>query len=133
MQKFLLICLRTTARCGPGSSVGIATGYGESPVGGDIFRTCPGWSWGPPSLPYNGYRAFPGGRKRPGRDTDPSPLLVSRSKKQSRPIPLLSLRAFVACENYLPAARYRRSSKRVTVTTLHTNAKSTYRIQLLSM
>jgi len=26
----------------------------------------------PPSLLYNGYRVFPGGKERPGRDTDPS-------------------------------------------------------------
>jgi hypothetical protein len=43
------------------------------PGGGEIFRTCPDRPWGPPSLLYNGYRAFPGGRKRPGRDADPSP------------------------------------------------------------
>jgi hypothetical protein len=47
---------------------------------------------------YNGYRVFPGGRKRPGRDADPSTLLVPRSKKQSRTIPLLSLTAFAACK-----------------------------------
>jgi len=29
--------------------------------------------WGPPSLPYNGYRVFPGGKEWPGRDHDPSP------------------------------------------------------------
>jgi hypothetical protein len=43
---------------------------------------------------------------RPGRDADPSPLLVPRSKKQSSAIPLLSLRAFMACksgETYLPS------------------------------
>ena len=27
--------------------------------------------FGPASLLYNGYRVFPGGRKRPGRDADP--------------------------------------------------------------
>ena len=27
----------------------------------------------PPSLLYNGYRVFPGGKERPGRDADPSP------------------------------------------------------------
>ena len=43
------------------------------PVGGEIFRTCPDQPWGPPSLLYNGYRVFPGGRERPGRDADPSP------------------------------------------------------------
>ena len=27
--------------------------------------------WGPPSLLYKGYRVFPGGKERPGRDADP--------------------------------------------------------------
>ena len=40
--------------------------------GSDIFRTCPDRPWGPSSLLYNGYRAFPGGKERPGRDADPS-------------------------------------------------------------
>jgi hypothetical protein len=40
--------------------------------------------------------SFPGGRKRPGRELIPHPLLVPRSKKQSKAIPLLSLRTFVA-------------------------------------
>ena len=62
----------------PGSVVGVATGYGldgpESNSGGDeIFRTCPDRPWGPPSLLYNGYRVFPGGKERPGRHADPSP------------------------------------------------------------
>jgi len=43
------------------------------PVGGEIFRTCPDRPWGPPSLLYNGYGVFPGGKERPGRDADPSP------------------------------------------------------------
>jgi hypothetical protein len=43
------------------------------PVGGEIFRTCPDRSWGPPSLLYNGYRVFLGGKEQPGRDADPSP------------------------------------------------------------
>jgi hypothetical protein len=64
--------------CGPGSVVGIATGKGwtvrgSNPGGGEIFHTCPDRSWGPPSLLYNGYRVFPGGKERPGRDADPSP------------------------------------------------------------
>ena len=64
---------------GPGNSVGIATAYGlddpgiESRLWGDIFRTCPDRSLGPPSLLYKGYRVFPGGKLRPGRDADPSP------------------------------------------------------------
>ena len=44
------------------------------PVGGEIFRTCPDRPWGLPSLLYNGYRVFPGGKERPGRDANPSPL-----------------------------------------------------------
>jgi hypothetical protein len=63
---------------GPGSAVGIATGYGldgpgiESPWG-EIFCTCPDRPWGPTSLLYSGQRVFPGGKKRPGRDADLSP------------------------------------------------------------
>jgi len=65
--------------CGPGSIVSIATGYGldgpgiESQLGGETFCTCPDQPWGPPSLLYNGYQVFPGGKERPGRDADPSP------------------------------------------------------------
>jgi hypothetical protein len=44
------------------------------PVWGEIFRTCPDRPWVPPSLLYNGYRVFPGGRKRPQRDSDSSHL-----------------------------------------------------------
>jgi hypothetical protein len=63
---------------GPGSSVGIATGYGLEGPGiesrwREIFRTSPDRPWGQPSLLYNGYRVFPGGKERPGRDADPSP------------------------------------------------------------
>jgi len=63
---------------GPGSSVGIATGYelhgpGIESRWGEIFRTCPDRSWGPPSLMYNGYRVFPWDKERAGRDADPSP------------------------------------------------------------
>jgi hypothetical protein len=69
---------------GPGSSVSIAIDYGLDGPGiesrwDEIFRTCPDQSWGPPSLLYNGYRVFPGVKERPGRDTNPSPLLVSWS------------------------------------------------------
>jgi hypothetical protein len=48
------------------------TVWGSNPGGGEIFRTCPDRPWGPPSLLYNGYRVFPGGKKRPERDADPS-------------------------------------------------------------
>ena len=58
-----LLCYSTTGHSGPGSSVGIATGYGldgsgSNPGGGEIFRTCPDRPWGPPSLQYNGYRGL---------------------------------------------------------------------------
>ena len=71
-----------TAACsseyGPGSVVGIATGYGLDGPGiesrwGKIFRTYPDRPWGPPSLLYNGYRVFPGGKERPRHDAVPSP------------------------------------------------------------
>jgi hypothetical protein len=71
----------------------LATGWmvkGSNPGGGEIFRTCPDWPWVPPTLLYNKYRVFPGGKKRPGRVADPSPLLVPWSRK-SRAIPLLPL------------------------------------------
>jgi len=42
-------------------------------MGGEIFRIFPGWPWGLPSLLYNGYRFFPGGKVRPGRAADHSP------------------------------------------------------------
>ena len=50
------------------SSVGIAIRYGldgpgiESRWGGEIFRTRSDRPWGPPSLLYNRYRVFPGGK-----------------------------------------------------------------------
>ena len=43
----------------------LATGWtvqGSNPGGGEIFRTRPDRSWGPPSLLFNGYRVFHGGK-----------------------------------------------------------------------
>jgi len=73
--------------CGPGSSVGIVTGYGldgpgSNPGGGEIFRACPDRPWGPPSFMYNGFRVFPGGKERPGPDADPSPPSSAVAKKE---------------------------------------------------
>ena len=72
---------------GLGSLVSIATGYGLDGPGiesrwGEIFRTCPDRPWGPPSLLYNGYWVFPGGKKRLGRDADPSPPSSAVVKKE---------------------------------------------------
>ena len=72
---------------GPGSSVGIATGYGldgpwmESRWGRD-FPHLSSRSWGPLSLLYNGYRVFPESKERPGRDADPSPNSSAAIKKE---------------------------------------------------
>ena len=68
LQLYLCNLQGQEASCGRDSSVGIATRYGldgpgiESRWGGEIFRTRPDWPWGPPSLLYNGYRVFPGGK-----------------------------------------------------------------------
>jgi len=43
---------------------------------GEIFFTCPDGPWSPPSLLYNGYRVFPGGKEQLGLDADPLPLPV---------------------------------------------------------
>ena len=40
---------------------------------GTRFSARPDRPWGPPSLLYNGYRVFPGGKMRPGRAADHSP------------------------------------------------------------
>jgi len=73
-----MIILGVVNFSGPGSSVGIATGYGldgpgSNPGGERDFPHLSDRPWGPPSLLYNGYRVFPGGKEWPGRDADPSP------------------------------------------------------------
>jgi hypothetical protein len=74
---------------------GIATRYGLEGPGieikrqfykkkfrwGQIFRTCPGRLWGPPSLLYNGYRVFPGGKGGRGVMMTTHPPLVPRLRK----------------------------------------------------
>ena len=56
-------------------------------VGGEIFRTCLDLPLGPPSLLYNGYRVFPGGKERPGRD-DPSPPSSAVVMTSGKSVPL---------------------------------------------
>jgi len=46
-------------------------GPGSNPGGDEIYPR-PDRSWDPPSLLYNGYRVFPGGKVRPGRAADHS-------------------------------------------------------------
>ena len=60
----------------PGQPDGLNGPGIESRWGGEVFRTCPDRPWGPTSLLYDGYRVFPGGKERPGRDVDPLLLLV---------------------------------------------------------
>jgi len=74
---------RTNIICG--LILPLATGWtvrGSNPGGSEIFRTCPDRPWGPPSLLYNEYRLFPGGKERPGRDADPSPPSSAVVKKE---------------------------------------------------
>jgi len=82
---------------GTGSSPWVQTGRGETliphlllvawtvrgsnPGGDEILRTCTDRPWGPPTPLYNGYRIFPGGTNRPGRDADPSPPSSAVVKK----------------------------------------------------
>jgi hypothetical protein len=89
------------------STVGIATCYGLEGLGiesrwggGEIFRTYPDWLWGPPSLLYNGYWVFSGGKGGRGVTTTHRHL-VPRSWK-SRAVPLLPLLAHVACYRVKP-------------------------------
>ena len=63
----------------PGSSFGIATGYGLDGPGiesrwGARFSAPVQTGPDPPSLLYNGYRVFTGGKERPEHDADPSTL-----------------------------------------------------------
>jgi len=59
---------------GRDSSLGIATRCGLEGPGFEIFRTRPDRPWGPPTLPYNGYRVFSPGVKRQGGGVDhPTP------------------------------------------------------------
>jgi len=68
---------------GPGSSVGMATGYdldgpGSNPGGGEIFRTYPDRPWGPASLLYNGTGSLLGVKCGRGVTLTPQSFLVPR-------------------------------------------------------
>jgi hypothetical protein len=51
---------------------------GSNPGGGEIFRTRPDWPWGPPSLLYEGYRVFPGGKTAGADHPPPSSAEVAK-------------------------------------------------------
>jgi len=64
--------------CVSSSSVGIVTELRAGRSGiesrwGRDFPSRPDRPWGPPSLLYNEYRVFPGGKVRPRRAADHSP------------------------------------------------------------
>jgi hypothetical protein len=64
----IIIFITFVLSVGWGSAVVIATVFGlEVQVlnsgGGEFFRSCPDRTWGPLSLPYNGYGVFPEGNK----------------------------------------------------------------------
>jgi hypothetical protein len=95
--------------CGQGSVVGLATGYGLDGPGiesrwGEIFRTRPDRPWSPPSLLYNGYRFFPGGKSGRGVTLTSHPLLMPWSRK-SRVIPLHPLWAVRPLESLRACTR----------------------------
>ena len=87
---------------GRDSVVGIArlaTGWtvrGSNPGGGEIFRTRPDRPWGPPSLLYNVYRLFPGGKAAGAWCWPPTPIFSAEVLKQGRAIPLPTLTALAA-------------------------------------
>jgi hypothetical protein len=75
------------------SSVGIATRYGLEGPGiesrwAEIFRTYPDRLRGPPSLLYNEYRVFPGGKDGRSVMLTTHPLLVLRLRKSWAITPL---------------------------------------------
>jgi hypothetical protein len=76
---FLYVCVSIYIYIYTHTHIGVCVcGYGLDSTGfesqwGRDFPHLSRPALGPPSLPYNGYRVFPRGRKRPGHDADPSP------------------------------------------------------------
>jgi hypothetical protein len=102
---YIQLFRKTSSQC---MWTGIAQWYSDSlqpgqsgdriPVGGEIFRTFPDRPWGPPSLLYNGYRVFHGGKAAWARRWPPIPVW-RRGWRNSKAIPLLPLWFFVVCSS----------------------------------
>ena len=58
----LIFCLISTKLSLYSDSLRAGRSGDTIPVGREVFRTRPDRPWGPPSLLYNGYRVFPGGK-----------------------------------------------------------------------
>jgi hypothetical protein len=73
LSKLIIVGYKSVVRVG--IVVGIATAYGLDGPGIESRwgRDFPDRPWGWPSLLYNGYRIFPRGKVRAGRDADSSP------------------------------------------------------------
>ena len=65
---------------------------------GTRFSVRPDRPWGPPSVMYNGYRVFHGGRGGRGVGLTLPPPSSAEGPRKSRAIPLLALRSLVACK-----------------------------------
>ena len=77
---------RPSCNSGPGSVVGISTGYGLEGPGiksrcGRDFPHLSRSALGPTQSPVQWYRVFPGGKERVERDADPSPPSSAMVKK----------------------------------------------------
>ena len=78
-SSYLMFLMSPSCSGGRDSSVGIVTSYGldgpgSNPGEGEISRTRPDWPWGPPSLLYNGYRVFTGGKAARAWPWPPTPI-----------------------------------------------------------
>ena len=81
------MCVGVTLQCGYGGVVSVCrlqplyvTHY-TTPSGDEIFCICSDQPWGPPSLLYNGYRVFPGG-KAAGHGIDNPPPSSTEVKER---------------------------------------------------